>query len=564
MNMKKTKRFFNGSVVATFLLVVVLVSNMAIITGMFRNYIERETVRILWENITSLKSDITKIHRSEWNQMNILRNVIETQSEIDAAKMKNILSSFMGGGMTEELFFLLPDNRILSKDGVYVENTLGLNYQIEWNKGNYIFAGEGGTAYRALPLEGKGKINGILYGVMSLDNMVGRYQGNYFGGRAELYLMERKSGKFLMDTWNEVPMTLSELGERKWKKGYSVEKIERDISQGLPGIAIFEANETGENTYLCYEPIGISDWIVALTVPESAAFSHDKAIQTSIGILAGVEVVAVVLYFIWILWYKQKENIAKEAQLNQVSYMFEIQKALFDVHRKPEHMEKALEIIGKKLRAEMAFFITTEKEKIGGCYTWYQDGIARRNYPLSFCDIERDMGRGESYAIYDLEKLKKNMPSAYEKMQELGIHNVMVTQISGDEDVVGILGAWNMSYRWEDARYLECVAMLFSTAYNNIKNQKIIGEMASVDSLTGLLNRNSFERSISEYDKSEEKTCAGLYIDVNGLHELNNKEGHAAGDEMLKFVANAVQELLERKIPTVSVVMNFSPLYQQR
>ena len=33
-----------------------------------------------------------------------------------------------------------------------------------------------------------------------------------------------------------------------------------------------------------------------------------------------------------------------------------------------------------------------------------------------------------------------------------------------------------------------------------------------------------------------------IYIDVNGLHELNNRLGHAAGDEMLRFVAKACVE----------------------
>ena len=32
-----------------------------------------------------------------------------------------------------------------------------------------------------------------------------------------------------------------------------------------------------------------------------------------------------------------------------------------------------------------------------------------------------------------------------------------------------------------------------------------------------------------------------IYVDVNGLHELNNTQGHAAGDKMLQTVASLMR-----------------------
>ena len=37
------------------------------------------------------------------------------------------------------------------------------------------------------------------------------------------------------------------------------------------------------------------------------------------------------------------------------------------------------------------------------------------------------------------------------------------------------------------------------------------------------------------------QTLACVYCDVNGLHELNNSQGHEAGDEMLKTVAVTIR-----------------------
>lgn len=57
-----------------------------------------------------------------------------------------------------------------------------------------------------------------------------------------------------------------------------------------------------------------------------------------------------------------------------------------------------------------------------------------------------------------------------------------------------------------------------------------------IDSLTGIHNRFSFDRRIKVYPKIEHEKIACIYIDVDGLHELNNTQGHAEGDELIKCV----------------------------
>lgn len=71
--------------------------------------------------------------------------------------------------------------------------------------------------------------------------------------------------------------------------------------------------------------------------------------------------------------------------------------------------------------------------------------------------------------------------------------------------------------------------------------------LADTDVLTGLLNRNCFEKSIEGIPAQckEQVTC--IYVDANGLHELNNTKGHKAGDTMLKEVAGAIQKQFGEK-----------------
>ncbi|MGN0632384.1 MAG: diguanylate cyclase domain-containing protein [Oscillospiraceae bacterium] len=71
--------------------------------------------------------------------------------------------------------------------------------------------------------------------------------------------------------------------------------------------------------------------------------------------------------------------------------------------------------------------------------------------------------------------------------------------------------------------------------------------LADTDLLTGLLNRNCFETKVSECTFACNNNLTCIYADANGLHELNNKHGHAAGDKMLQEVAKAIQDRFGKK-----------------
>lgn len=66
--------------------------------------------------------------------------------------------------------------------------------------------------------------------------------------------------------------------------------------------------------------------------------------------------------------------------------------------------------------------------------------------------------------------------------------------------------------------------------------------MAETDQLTTLKNRNCYERQIQRYPQIFQTSITCIYIDINGLHDLNNTQGHAAGDAMLKYIAREFQE----------------------
>lgn len=68
-----------------------------------------------------------------------------------------------------------------------------------------------------------------------------------------------------------------------------------------------------------------------------------------------------------------------------------------------------------------------------------------------------------------------------------------------------------------------------------------IERRANMDALTGLQNRNRYEYFCGHLQQGTDG-LACIYFDVNGLHELNNSQGHLAGDNMLKTIARIIVE----------------------
>ena len=73
--------------------------------------------------------------------------------------------------------------------------------------------------------------------------------------------------------------------------------------------------------------------------------------------------------------------------------------------------------------------------------------------------------------------------------------------------------------------------------FRMLYQEQEIRQFSIMDLLTGARNRNCFETDLSQYAKNCRKSLACVFADVNGLHEINNSQGHRAGDAMLQAVA---------------------------
>ena len=502
---------------------------------------EQQCYDILRKTAENLGKEIKNNTYNNQEQLEIIADVIASRGNADSDQTKHILKSYMTRGEISHLEVLLPDNRVITCDGNYVDASGTLSYAEEVEKGEYvstnatvdISCGDKKVLKSAVPILQEGETIGILYGITEVNSLPLYYVADSYGENASIYLIDGDSGDFIMDTWHLSLGNIADWSKHK-VKGQKTSEIDTDIKSGKSGYLAGYSERVKENMYLYYTPVGINNWSVMLSIPESTVMKIARQIEHAMYGMAIITVAILVAYFVWLLALRKKD-------IERVEYMLEVEKSLFDAHKHTENIENTLGTVADYMKAETAFFTKVKNGIIDEVYCWSNkddfDINAAENRPVKVV-IPGFNGDGTSMKfgkkLYNLRDC--GLPYDYY------IDSYIVTSVYDvKKRFVGVLGVVNMDKVWKNADYIENVAGTFSLAVNNISSYKSLREMGIIDSLTGLLNRNCFEQTIENLDKNEYRNVACVYIDANGLHNINNRFGHEAGDNMLKAVAQALQ-----------------------
>ncbi len=107
------------------------------------------------------------------------------------------------------------------------------------------------------------------------------------------------------------------------------------------------------------------------------------------------------------------------------------------------------------------------------------------------------------------------------------------------------LGGASWSYEAVFTVMLSCTGVMSAWQARNHERQRIaLMEVSRTDPLTGCLNRRGFEeRALAEIAAASRRAGQGamLLLDVDRLKLVNDRQGHAAGDELLRWVVRTLQ-----------------------
>ena len=140
-----------------------------------------------------------------------------------------------------------------------------------------------------------------------------------------------------------------------------------------------------------------------------------------------------------------------------------------------------------------------------------------------------------------------------ETQSELAVPIKFEEQVFGvlnlESDQCGAFSEWDIAFAQSIAGTIAVAlknAEQFTFLQREITERKQVEEhlkyMSTHDSLTGLYNRGFFEAELKRLERGREFPVSILMADINFLKKTNDQAGHAAGDDLLKRVAEILTE----------------------
>ena len=529
--------------------VIAVVLICAVFLGMVASFYddaEEEAYEMLHMQTKQIKDDLTLQIKSDRENL-ITMSHFASKLYADGESYDMMFSAFKPIGLFSNIGILNPDNTFVTKAGS-LDLSGKISFEEEAVRGEYIsgripdLTRDGYEIIRsAVPIKVNGNIVGILYGVINLKTIGNKYRQMAKELDAQLFVYDKETGKFVIDTIDENPGELSQFETRKYNDGYSYDQLVNTDK----GFSSFESIRTGEDLYIHYSTIEDFDWGIMLARYETQVFAKTHRMFKTLLVTFSFMVLIMAVYLYLILRSERSRTKLNTESAN-------IRKLLLETNEQYTNITEAMKNIKEFSFARSAFFTDTDGEDFFYISPELQEKI------LSGDDRRYFQGELFKYAanLHDVNKssisfmqlvpdnhLLETNPDLYQFLLEHDINDVSYAIITDKNNHMSILGTIN-SKKSSDARIiLEKVAVCFSIALYNKKHLNKTELAATTDSLTGALNRVAYKKDILVFDEEKPEEFSCIYIDVNELHIRNNKYGHAAGDEMLIYIANTLKDV---------------------
>lgn len=540
---KKKKK--NNTVLYTIVSVLMIVAVVLAMTVSFFRQAEDDAYAMLHIQTKQIKDNLTLQMISDRENLITLSNFAARLYEngddyslmFDSFKPIGLFSQI--GILTSECLFITKDMTVDLGGKLSFEEQAQLGEHVTGRTYSYSVPDEQ-VVRSSVPIKVDGETVGIIYGIINIDSINEKYTAFAKELDAQLFVYDRLSGKFIIDTINKNPGELSSLATREYNDSYSYEELRNSDN----GYSSFKSIQTGEDLYIHYSTLDDFGWGIILARYENQVFAETH--EMLLYLLQFIIIIAVVLTVYIILLLKNEKN---KTFLNSESSA--IRHLLLEINQQNENIDSALKRVKVFSKARSCFFADTDgtdyyyvKPELRDCCLKGED----RKYFIGelfkfISDVHTDSTFNGYMEISPNKHLMNTKPDFYRFMKAQDIRSVAFVILSDKRNLVSILGTINPKRKSSVRSLINDIAVCFSIAIYNKKHLNHTEHVATTDALTGLSNRMAYNKDICAFDEEKPTDFSCIYFDVNELHIRNNKYGHAAGDEMLLYIANTLKEV---------------------
>lgn len=244
-----------------------------------------------------------------------------------------------------------------------------------------------------------------------------------------------------------------------------------------------------------------------------------------------------------------KEKLELQNMLESEKVIVECIRELYQNHDLPQAISSVLERVGRFLCSERSYIFNLRGSVLKNTYEWCAPGVepqqdALQNIPRNLFDRWFQVFQRQEYLVIDdLAPLQDTSPGEYEVLSVQHIQRLVVVPLEQNGEVYACVGVDNPPPdRLQNAvSILQTVRYFLMLATKRSEDEAALAKLSYYDTLTSFFNRNRYMQDLGDL-AAQDAPVGIVYLDVNGLKDVNDHQGHDAGDRLLVECAQCIRE----------------------
>lgn len=401
-----------------------------------------------------------------------------------------------------------------------------------------------------VPIQQNETVIAYLVGVFQCDTMDDQFYTKILNGKTHNSIIDTTDGQVVMDNQD---LNIDNIASDKDFKLLSPKKNVLKQIHSLKSGA-FASEKNGEKKYFVYKPVGVCNWELLVMVNEEDAFANVLTLKNNYMVMVICEILILLLYcgfYITKVRRISKKSNELNEDLNVSNTLIQCVRKLSNDLYKESTIDEILQIICEFYQAERCYVLDLDMDnkKANGIFEYGKrhDDIHIENM-VRLCLEHMDLVNQffENQKSYYIEDVTHEIPSTspiYATFMQQKTHSIIVVPFMDNKKIKGVFAVDNPKQNYYQKDFLESLCFFIKTAMEREKEKTKLKNLSYVDSLTYAQNRNHFNEYIEQNRNKELHSLGVIYLDLNGLKEINDKMGHIAGDTLIITASYALQEI---------------------
>lgn len=401
-----------------------------------------------------------------------------------------------------------------------------------------------------VPIQQNETVIAYLVGVFQCDTMDDQFYTKILNGKTHNSIIDTTDGQVVMDNQDlNIDNIASDTDFKLLSPKKNVLKQIHSLKSGA-----FASEKNGEKKYFVYKPVGVCNWELLVMVNEEDAFANVLTLKNNYMVMVICEILILLLYcgfYITKVRRISKKSNELNEDLNVSNTLIQCVRKLSNDLYKESTIDEILQIICEFYQAERCYVLDLDMDnkKVNGIFEYGKrhDDIHIENM-VRLCLEHMDLVNQffENQKSYYIEDVTHEIPSTspiYASFMQQKIHSIIVVPFMDNKKIKGVFAVDNPKQNYYQKDFLESLCFFIKTAMEREKEKTKLKNLSYVDSLTYAQNRNHFNEYIEQNRNKELHSLGVIYLDLNGLKEINDKMGHIAGDTLIITASYALQEI---------------------